>query len=431
MRENINDAEVENVLSAIRKLIVEGRPEPQREPPPSPFLLTPALRVGGEAAPAPLEPLILSAPIVAPAAAPRPMPRALDAERESAVPLQVSAKPEAALSLDPPVAAAPAPVIQASWSNLVTLAQADARREAVRKAEAAATVNDTAPPSPTDTIEPTPPVTRLDDAALPITASERPASQAHDTLVLHPAPEALSTTQPTPDASTADATDGRATSSMDTTTIGATNDVATSASDAPVTGIPDDLATSAPEAAATDTTGDYADPDADVPAAAADDDLAISAPTSATTRANTDAAPSTLYAPTPNATVAPDTPTAVTADEPTPDVANFAPTEDPDPTPADLAAASLPRPASDDLALPEPDPRAQQPDPLTSDLPLPDQATLRDLIREILHEELSREIIAGAVRAELQGELGETITRNLRRIVKQELLQALASRESA
>ena len=66
----INDAEVENVLSAIRKLIVEGRPEPQREPPPSPFLLTPALRVGGEGSPAPLEPLILSAPIVAPASAP-------------------------------------------------------------------------------------------------------------------------------------------------------------------------------------------------------------------------------------------------------------------------------------------------------------------------------------------------------------------------
>lgn len=426
MREHINDAEVENVLSAIRKLIVEGRPEPQREQPPSPFLLTPALRVGGEGAPAPLEPLVLSAPIVVPAAAPptpQPIPRASDADRESAVPLQGSAKPEAALSLDPPVAAAPAPVIQASWSNLVTLAQADARREAVRKAEAAAAVNDAAPASPTDTSEPTPPVTRLDDAALPITTSERPASQAHDTLVLHPAPEAASTTQPTPDAPP---TGDLATPSVDTTT-GATIDHPTDVPDAPTTGTPDDLATTDPEPATTGTTDDYAGPDAALPTAI--DDLA----TSATTGAPNDAAPSVLQAPTAkvtddHATVAPD---AVTADEPTPHSAETTSPEDPDPTPADLATASLPKPASADLAPPEPEPRAEQPEPVASDLPLPDQSTLRNLIREILHEELSRDIVAEVVRTELRGDLGETITRNLRKIVKQELLQALASREGA
>ena len=163
----------------------------------------------------------------------------------------------------------------------------------------------------------------------------------------------------------------------------------------------------------------------------------------------TDAATSSAsYAPTAgaideHANAAPEALTEDTADEPTPESASFiaermspedpgpTPTEDPDPTPADLAAASLPKPASDDLALPEPGAQAERPDPLTSDLPLPDQATLRDLIREILHEELSREIIAEVVRTELRGELGETITRDLRKIVKQELLQALASRGGA
>ena len=408
MRENINDVEVENVLSAIRKLIVEGRPEPQREQPPSPFLLTPALRVGGEAAPAPLEPLIRSAPIVAPAAAPRPIPRASDAERESAVPLQVSAKPEAALSLDPPVAAAPAPIIQASWSNLVTLAQADARREATRKAEAAATVSDAVPASPSDTTEPIPPVSRLDDAALPITTSERPASQAHDTLVLHPAPEAASRTQPTPDASTADATDDRAATSADIATTEAADDLAAVAPGTPMAGPADDLATSAPSAAMTGTTD-------------AATSSASYAPTAGAIDEHANAAPEAL--------------TEDTADEPTPESASFIAErmspEDPEPTPADLAAASLPKPASDDLALPEPEARAEPPEPASSDLPLPDQATLRDLIREILHEELSREIIAEVVRTELRGELGETITRDLRKIVKQELLQALASRGGA
>lgn len=103
-----------------------------------------------------------------------------------------------------------------------------------------------------------------------------------------------------------------------------------------------------------------------------------------------------------------------------------APPGDPSPTPAE--AGQLPDAPSAGLseeAPPAPVPTAvaslpeAAPDtPREADFvpPLPDEATLRALVAE-------------AVRKELQGELGERLTRNLRKLVRREVMQALALRE--
>jgi hypothetical protein len=54
--------------------------------------------------------------------------------------------------------------------------------------------------------------------------------------------------------------------------------------------------------------------------------------------------------------------------------------------------------------------------PLEDELPAVDEETLRDLIRDILREEL-------------QGPLGERITRNVRKLVRAEIARALATRD--
>lgn len=53
---------------------------------------------------------------------------------------------------------------------------------------------------------------------------------------------------------------------------------------------------------------------------------------------------------------------------------------------------------------------------LTKDAALPDEDALRDLVAEI-------------VRQELQGELGQKVTRNIRKLVRREIRRALASRD--
>ncbi len=49
---------------------------------------------------------------------------------------------------------------------------------------------------------------------------------------------------------------------------------------------------------------------------------------------------------------------------------------------------------------------------------------------DLVDEEMLREIVAGIVRQELQGDLGERITRNVRKLVRREILRALESRDS-
>ncbi|WP_258087685.1 hypothetical protein, partial [Xenorhabdus bovienii] len=47
----------------------------------------------------------------------------------------------------------------------------------------------------------------------------------------------------------------------------------------------------------------------------------------------------------------------------------------------------------------------------------------------LLDEEMLRDMVSDIVRQELQGALGERITRNVRKLVRREIHRALASRE--
>jgi hypothetical protein len=57
-----------------------------------------------------------------------------------------------------------------------------------------------------------------------------------------------------------------------------------------------------------------------------------------------------------------------------------------------------------------------------------DAAALRALVVEVVREELRGELVADVLREELRGSMGERMTTNLRRIVRREVLQALAGR---
>ncbi len=70
----------------------------------------------------------------------------------------------------------------------------------------------------------------------------------------------------------------------------------------------------------------------------------------------------------------------------------------------------------DDLEEAEADDAEAEVVDLTTDAALPDEDALRDLVAEI-------------VRQELQGELGQKVTRNIRKLVRREIRRALASRD--
>ena len=67
-------------------------------------------------------------------------------------------------------------------------------------------------------------------------------------------------------------------------------------------------------------------------------------------------------------------------------------------------------------------------------MPEPENAFLseEDIFTEdetILDEEALRDLVAEIVRQELQGALGERITRNVRKLVRREIQRALAAQE--
>jgi len=91
----------------------------------------------------------------------------------------------------------------------------------------------------------------------------------------------------------------------------------------------------------------------------------------------------------------------------------------PPPDSADLVPAqpNIETVAIQDAEAPEPAPTPAAPGgPVPDLLPLPDEATLRALVAEVLREEL-------------RGELGEKLTRNLRKLVRREVMQALSLRD--
>lgn len=60
---------------------------------------------------------------------------------------------------------------------------------------------------------------------------------------------------------------------------------------------------------------------------------------------------------------------------------------------------------------------------------LPDAPADTALENTVVDEEFLRDIVSEIVRQELQGELGERITRNVRKLVRREIHRAMASRD--
>ncbi|MDU8944942.1 hypothetical protein [Ovoidimarina sediminis] len=80
----------------------------------------------------------------------------------------------------------------------------------------------------------------------------------------------------------------------------------------------------------------------------------------------------------------------------------------------------------DEPARPEPAVEAVAPTQDTST----DETAAPDLVEEsIIDEEMLRDIVAEIVRQELQGELGERITRNVRKLVRREIHRAIMTRD--
>ena len=106
----------------------------------------------------------------------------------------------------------------------------------------------------------------------------------------------------------------------------------------------------------------------------------------------------------------------------------------PEAVPEEPAAAPPPpqeevaRPASGDGADGwDASPRAGRIDPAAADAEFVDDAGEAD--ETVVDEETLRAIVAEVLREELQGALGERITRNVRKLVRREINQALATRE--
>ncbi len=99
------------------------------------------------------------------------------------------------------------------------------------------------------------------------------------------------------------------------------------------------------------------------------------------------------------------------------------------PDTAENTAAAGPAPAEPDSARPfAPTPVTQDPDeagPVEAEPPLLEDDSI------VLDEAALRELVADILREELQGVLGQRITRNVRKLVRAEIARALASRDLA
>ena len=103
-------------------------------------------------------------------------------------------------------------------------------------------------------------------------------------------------------------------------------------------------------------------------------------------------------------------------------------TEEQEPEPV----AEAPREAEEMPVLrlePQPQPQPQpepEPEPAAA---LPAQAQSVDLDERVIDEEMLRDVVSEIVRSELQGELGERITRNVRKLVRREIHRAIMTRD--
>ncbi|MBP1806212.1 hypothetical protein [Rubellimicrobium aerolatum] len=108
----------------------------------------------------------------------------------------------------------------------------------------------------------------------------------------------------------------------------------------------------------------------------------------------------------------------------TPDEAVAGPIPDPSAIPP--SAASAPDPAPPELP-----PAAAPPIPAPAEAPAPRPPEPVPLPLAGLDEAALRALVAEVVSEELRGETGARVTRNLRKLVRQEVLQALAMRAAA
>lgn len=72
---------------------------------------------------------------------------------------------------------------------------------------------------------------------------------------------------------------------------------------------------------------------------------------------------------------------------------------------------------------------AEAPETADTSESLPDNRTGSNLADAVVDEDFLRDIVSEIVREELQGDLGERITRNVRKLVRREIHRAMASRD--
>lgn len=95
------------------------------------------------------------------------------------------------------------------------------------------------------------------------------------------------------------------------------------------------------------------------------------------------------------------------------------------------AASAILRPRAPEPAhtAPRPEPAKAAPEPVVEPVAEAQAETAEEEETTLLDEATLRDMVADIVRAELQGELGERITRNVRKLVRREINRALASRD--
>lgn len=400
MSQPSNEAEVENVLSAIRRLIQDGGAGRQASPL-GRLVLTPALRVVE-----PTGPMVLRAAEPVPAETPPPAEEAASAlDRATTDPLVLlNALPEAAVS--PPIPAASEEAAPSGDHGADVIATLDAELAVVPEPALAGPLPESfVLASPAEQVAPLIPapewMASFQDAPLPTEGLEAANLSNGPDLALAPAldtaespliPEAPELADLMSDPGAEDAALAQGPESAESLLPAEEPDLSDLSHDLGA----DDAALARSAGPAPESLLPAEDPDlSDLSTDPGAEEAALAQ--------------------------APDVSVMVPAPEPAieePVALQAIPSEEAE-APAELTSAAAQgapgeegrAPAPDTLS-PEPAADASAPPPVS----WPDEATLRALVAE-------------AVREELRGELGERLTRNLRKLVRREVMQAIALRE--
>ncbi len=91
--------------------------------------------------------------------------------------------------------------------------------------------------------------------------------------------------------------------------------------------------------------------------------------------------------------------------------------------------AVAPEPEAEAVAEPEDTAQETEEEPAEATSEASEGNVFEDDLSEVFDEEMLRDLVSEFVRKELQGELGERITRNVRKLVRREINRALAARD--